>query len=193
MNSFTTRKRNLTLALTFLVQAIPATAQDLPPPIINLPPPGPGLPVSTPTEPHRFQRVLQDETTMVALELTPDSVFCTDRGYGNVQLKVSVPDLDHLAHFDHRVVGEERPCITGGQCSIDLQPGDILNPEERLAIVPMRVTLTQNVEMDFQNRTCKTRLSERVRSHIRGIDFNHYRAGTQVETDFEACQKLKNL
>jgi hypothetical protein len=45
------------------------------------------------------ERVLKDETTMVALELNSENVFCTELGYGSVQLKINVPELDFLAHF----------------------------------------------------------------------------------------------
>ena len=61
--------------------------------------------------PVETSRVLKDETTLIALELTSDSVFCTDRGYGNVQLKVSVPELDHLRQIRELKASSEWPAI----------------------------------------------------------------------------------
>src|SRR5690349_14105848 len=89
--------------------------------------------------PVQISRVLKDTTTTVALELTDQTVFCTNRGYSQIELKVSVPDLEWLAHFDHKVVGERVPCITGGECSPDLQPTTILDPNETVALAPVRV------------------------------------------------------
>src|SRR6187551_3279835 len=48
------------------------------------------------------ERVLKDETSWVAIELNSQTVFCTAVGYSSAMLKVSIPDLDWIAHFDHR-------------------------------------------------------------------------------------------
>jgi hypothetical protein len=144
--------------------------------------------------PVRVSRVLKDSTTIVALELTNQSVFCTDLGYGNVQLKVNVPDLDWLAHFDHRVVGEGLPCITGGECSDALNPGSIIDPNERLAIVPVRVILTERLWIDEEKKTCHRFLEEEIKSHIRGRNFYHHRTDDDAApADFEKCVKTANL
>jgi hypothetical protein len=133
--------------------------------------------------------VLKDTTTIIALELTNQTVFCTDRGYGNLQLKVSVPDLDWLAHFDHRVVGESAPCITGGSC-FEVQPHDIIDPNQRLTIAPMRVVLTEEITVNRQAQTCERQLTENVTSTIRGKAFTHYRGGNIEPWDFEKCALL---
>lgn len=137
------------------------------------------------------KRVLKDTTTYIPLELTQKTVFCTDRGYGNVQLKVSVPDLDWLAYFDHRVVGEGFPCITGGQCNTSLSPDTILNPNERITVVPVRVVLIEHTMIDRSARTCKQRLEEQITSVIRGHKFNHQRGDDDYKpADFEKCNKV---
>jgi hypothetical protein len=132
-------------------------------------------------------RVLKDTTTLIALELTPQTVFCTARGYTSIQLKVSVPELDDLAHFDHRVVGENLPCITGGACDDAFQPGGIIRPDERFAIVPMQVVLTENLTINDEARTCFRSLHERVTSTIRDKPFSHVKGSAAVQVDYEKC------
>ncbi len=139
-------------------------------------------------------RVLKDETTVIALKLTPDTVFCTDRGYGNIQLKVSVPDLDWLAHFDHRVFGEGLPCIAGGRCDETRNPGAILNSTNAYDVVPVRVILSEILEIDADAKTCTRSLQETVKAHIRGVDFSHDRYDeAPALVEFERCNLVKNL
>lgn len=144
-------------------------------------------------EPYQVTRVLKDTTTMSAVDLNPQTVFCTDRGYGNIQLKVSVPDLDLLAHFDHRVVGENQPCITGGRCIDGHGPGTILN-DEPIDTIPLRVILTETLTIDPELKTCTRYVTEEVKSLIRGVKFNHHRADEDAKPmDFEKCMKVEGL
>lgn len=144
--------------------------------------------------PREKVRVLKDTTTLIALKLTEETVFCTDRGYGNVQLKVSVPDLDWLAHFDHRVFGEGVPCMTGGACKSDFTedgktPADLIKSDETVDIVPMRVILSERIELDKENKTCQRQIIEEIQSTVRGHEFNHYRDGEMKAEDFETCYR----
>jgi hypothetical protein len=144
--------------------------------------------VASPVE---SKRVLKDTTTYVPLELTAQTVFCTDRGYGNVQLKVSVPDLDWLAHFDHRVVGETLPCMTGGACTAALTPGSIIKPGERVTVVPVRVVLIEHTLIDRTARSCKQLLEEQIVSNVRGRKFTHSKSDPDYKVaDFEKCDKI---
>jgi hypothetical protein len=144
-------------------------------------------------EPVTTTRVLKDTTTMVAVDLNEQTVFCTDRGYGNVQLKVSVPDLDVLAHFDHRVVGEGLPCITGGACDETRQPRDIIDPAHPFEVIPVRVVLKENVTVDYEAHTCARVLTEEVSSLIRRHKFVHERGGDVEQVPFDKCQALSGL
>lgn len=148
------------------------------------------LPMMAAAEPYTVDSVLKDTTTVVALDLNPKTVFCTARGYGTVQLKVSVPDLDWLAHFDHRVVGEGLPCITGGACSEALQPGNIIDLNDPVVLAPVRVVLSQTLTVDDNAKTCTQRLNEEVTSLIRGRTFKHYRSSDATPLDMAKCQKL---
>lgn len=151
------------------------------------------LPMMASASPYTVQSVLKDTTTIVALDLNPKTVFCTARGYGTVQLKVSVPDLDWLAHFDHRVVGEGLPCITGGACSEALQPGNIIDLNEPVVLAPIRVVLKQTLSIDEDAKTCTQTLTENITSLIRGKPFTHVRGSEPVPMDLEKCLKLSVL
>ena len=144
-------------------------------------------------ESRTITRVLKDSTTMVALDLDASTVFCTDRGYGNVQLKVSVPDLSVLAHFDHRVIGENKPCITGGECKGTNVPSSILNPDKKIEVAPIRVILSQTLYINDENKTCSGYLLETINSYIRGIPFQHMREGELEPLDYEKCIRLQKL
>jgi hypothetical protein len=145
-------------------------------------------------EPEVITRTLKDTTTIVSVALNEQTVFCTDRGYGNVQLKVSVPDLNWLAHFDHRVVGEGLPCITGGLCDAVRNPGAILDPEHPLESVPVRVVLTETLSLDHDAKTCTRFLTEEVTSLIRRHKFEHYRYSDDVApVAFEQCLAVRGL
>lgn len=139
--------------------------------------------------PIEMSRVLRDQTTTVALDLNEKSVFCTDRGYGNVQLKISVPDLVWLASLDHRVAGEKIPCITGGRCTNALDPKDILS-SERIAVTRLRVILTEHIRLDAAARTCVSTLEESVAGIIRGHKFNHLVYDNERRVDYEICAAL---
>lgn len=144
-------------------------------------------------EPVETTRILKDSSTWVALELNEQSVFCTARGYGSVQLKVSVPALKWLAHFDHRVVGENLPCITGGTCSEALTPGSILDPNRKIVVAPIRIVLSQVLKIDDETNACETQLVENVMSSIRGKQFDHYRAGEWQSVPVEICRAEMGL
>jgi hypothetical protein len=140
--------------------------------------------------PEHLMRVLKDTTTQVALELTPTTVFCTARGYMSEVLKVSVPDLDWLAHFDHRVEAEGLPCVAGGPCIDGFGPGQIIDPNDRVALASVRVVLEEHLTLDRQKRTCSRVLGEKIHAVIRGRDFDHFKDSGSESVDFEKCEKL---
>ncbi len=137
-------------------------------------------------------RVLKDSTTLIALELNKKTVFCTDLGYGNVQLKINVPELDDIAHFNHRVVGEGLPCIAGGACTSELGPDNILDESKPIEIVPVRVVLSEILEIDEPSKSCMRSLVEKVQSVVRGVEFTHHRE-SRVAEKIEKCLKAATL
>jgi hypothetical protein len=136
------------------------------------------------------ERVLKDTTTMVSVALNNESVFCTARGYGSVQLKISVPELSHLAHFDHRVVGESVACITGGECTDTNKPGNIVDPARPLSLVPVRVILSEQLTIDDEAKSCERVLTELVKSTIREQNFTHFRNGEPTAENYEKCLQV---
>jgi hypothetical protein len=149
------------------------------------------LAIATPalaqSQPESVTQVLKDDTTFVALALNDKTVFCTQFGYGEPELKVSVPDLDWLAHFDHRVVGELLPCMAAGPCSENLQPGNIIDPTAPITRVPVRVVLKASYVIDHTQKTCERTLQEEVHSVIRDRRFTHGRTGAPEAVDYDLC------
>ena len=137
-----------------------------------------------------YTRVLRDLTTKVVLSLNEKTVFCTARGYGATVLKVSVPDLDWLAHFDHRVDGEGLPCMSANACVGDTPPSKMIDASHPFATAPLRVTLTETVTLDTTKETCTRALSEEIKSEVRGIDFTHSRGGDVEPADYATCVEL---
>ncbi len=141
--------------------------------------------------PVELARTLKDTTTTIALDLNEKTVFCTVQGYSSLQLKVSVPDLDWLAHFNHRVPGESLPCMTAGMCTPELGPKDIL-AAGRVGLTRVRVVLVQRISLDADAKTCESVLEETVTANLRGHAFSHFRAGENRPIDFDLCQALVN-
>jgi hypothetical protein len=138
-------------------------------------------------------RVVRESTTPVVLTLDSKTVFCTDRGYGMTVLKVSVPDLDWLAHFDHRVEGEGLPCMTAGACTPSFGPNAVTEGAEARVTSSVHVTLTEVVTLDRTKKTCERRLDEEVDADIRGHAFTHSRSGNVEPSDFETCAAIAKL
>ncbi len=102
-------------------------------------------------------------------------------------------ELDWLAHFDHRVVGEGLPCITGGACSDVLNPGNLIDPKEKISVAPIRVILSERLLMDQEKKTCQRILEETVKGLVRGKIFQHFRYDSLKDVDFEKCEKVAGV
>lgn len=146
-----------------------------------------------PGEPTYHTRVLRDATTSTVLKLATDTVRCSAQGYGQFELKISVPDLDWLAYFDHRVEDEGQPCMTGGACTADFRPADIIDAEEPFVTAPIRVVLTELLEVRPNDRTCTRSLEETVTTTVRGHAFAHFRASEPTPVDYATCLELLKL
>lgn len=144
-------------------------------------------------EGYSVERVLKDSTTFIVLELNHDTVFCTDRGYGDIRLKVSVPQLDYLAHFDHRVSGEALPCMAAGRCGDDLSPETIIRPNEKLEVAAVRVRLFEVLYLDDEEKSCTSYRYEQVSSYLRGNNFFHTAGSESESVEYDKCLKLSGL
>lgn len=125
---------------------------------------------ATPTR----SRLLKDTTTSIAVALSDATVFCSELGYGLSFLKVSVPDLDWLAHLNHRVEATGLPCAAAGACSDTLNPETILQGAPGLAPASVRVRLFEYLYVDAATGTCSRVLFERVDAVVRGVPLRHF-------------------
>jgi hypothetical protein len=156
---------------------------------------------ATPTPVVTHDRVLRDQTTTIALQLDAERVFCTAVGYSDIQLKISVPDLDWLGALDHRVEGETLPCMTGGLCAASdaalgeegLTPADFIGDGPAVEIVPVRVVLIEHLVLDAGGGQCTRSLEEDVSATIQGHPFTHQAWGGGESVPVEVCQAIVDL
>lgn len=155
------------------------------------------LPTALPVEPilssGEHERTLKDTTTWIALSLNEGTVFCSAIGYGSSFLKVSVPDLDWLAHFDHRADTLGLPCAAAGECSDVLNPETILQSRPGVESVALRVILTEVLSVDVEGQRCQRWLREEVQAVVRGVPLRHRVQGEPQEVPFETCRALAAL
>ena len=139
------------------------------------------------------EHTLKDTTTTIALMLNEETVFCSAIGYGLAFLKVSVPDLDWLAHFDHRADTLGLPCAAAGACSEVLGPDTILQSRPGIESVEVRVILTEVLSVDVEGQRCQRLLREEVSTVVRGVPLRHQVQGEPEEVPFETCRVLATL
>ncbi len=143
--------------------------------------------------PAERRRVLRDVSTPVVLELEASTVFCSALGYGASFLKVSVPDLDDLARFDHRVSPTGLPCAAAGPCTDTLGPDSILQGRPGLEAVDLRVVLTEVLRFDREAQRCTRQLEEEVFATVRGVPLRHSAEGLRQHLDWQRCLSLEAL
>lgn len=137
-----------------------------------------------------LQRVVHDTTTRVSLRLDDETVFCSAIGYGVSFLKVSMPDLDRLARFDHRADPAGLPCAAAGACTDDFGPQSILQGRPGHEAVDVRVTLREFLRVDVERQRCRRWFQEDVEAVVRGVTLRH-RVESDVEpVPFEQCVVL---
>jgi hypothetical protein len=143
------------------------------------------------------ERIVSEQTVESILELNKDTVRCSAIGYGQSELKVSVPDLQDIAFFNHANRGETLPCITAGPCKFAFRPegpgfvpGDILKDDAPNATVQLHVILKEEFVLDEAHKICERTLKEDVSTSIRNIPFAHHREGFLGTFPYELCEKL---
>lgn len=143
--------------------------------------------VQLPQPLEELRTVLRDETTPIDLVLNEHTVFCSAIGYGASFLKVSVPQLDALAHFDHRVEEAGLPCAAVGACDEALGPDTLLQGAPGVERVQLRVVLTEVLRLDFAARACTRQLLEDVEATVRGVTLRHHEEDRPSPMAFELC------
>lgn len=167
---------------------VDTTLVDLTPVELRREPTPPARPA--PEVPNEVQSVLSDVTTWIDLELNESTVFCSALGYGLSFLKVSIPQLDQLAHFDHRVEESGLPCAAVGECSSEVGPHTILAGGAGVERVAVRVVLTEVLRLDPAARTCTRQLVEEVFATVRGVPLRHREQDKPAPMRFDVCMAL---
>lgn len=144
------------------------------------------LPVVRPDS-GELRRVVKDATTPIDLELNEGTVFCSAIGYGVAFLKVSMPQLDALAHFDHRVEASGLPCAAVGACDELLGPDTVLQGQPGVERVAVRVTLVEVLRFDRSRGRCTRQLQEDVFTVVRGVTLRHHAEDQPVAVGFGVC------
>ena len=136
------------------------------------------------------ERILKDETTNITVELNDKMVRCSILGYGREELKVSVPDLQYLAIFNHANFGEALPCMSAGACTDGNLPIDMIDTSKPTENTDVRVQLVEILTLDAQTSTCTRILEERVSAQIRGRAFNHLHRADLGRYPYSICTQL---
>ncbi len=136
------------------------------------------------------ERILKDETNPTTVELNRQTVRCSDLGYSNFQLKVSVPDLKFLAALDHANAGEAQPCVTAGRCQPGNQPEDLLTDPNPFVLTTVQVVLREVLAIDHSAKTCRRTLRENVTTQIRGKTFTHMKTADLGQYPYDICIQL---
>jgi hypothetical protein len=141
--------------------------------------------------------IIKDQTSPVTVELDTNTVRCSEVGYGLSNLKVSVPELKFLAHFDHSTPGDINPfpCITAGMCATPWNPtgptpATLIRADQPTEAIQVRIVLKETYLLDHTAQTCHRTLQEDVTTTIRGLDFYHHREARFGQFPYAACQVL---
>lgn len=135
------------------------------------------------------ERVIRDQTVPSQIQLDATTVRCSAIGYSQAELKISVPDLEFLAVFNHTNFGESAPCMTAGACQPGRMPANILTSEPTEDI-SLHVVLKETYDLDAAAKTCQHTLIEEISTVVRGVPFFHQRSADLGDFPFDLCQKL---
>ena len=133
------------------------------------------------------ETVVHDTTTWVELDLNSQTVLCSAADYGQLFLKVGIPELARITLLDHQNVGAHAPCVAAGRCAPGNMPSDIIDPAHPTELVPIDVKAVRFDNVDTKAKTCETTLFERVHLTIRGIEFTHERSVELGTRQYQDC------
>ncbi|HEX4047202.1 MAG TPA: hypothetical protein VH309_05185 [Elusimicrobiota bacterium] len=130
--------------------------------------------------------VIRDETTVVKVDLNPQTVKCSAADYSGPMLKVLVPALADLTVLNHRNTREGAPCLAAGRCGEGVGPETILKSGDGSDEVPVRVVLKKLA--DVEGDVCHVSLVETVTANIRGAAFFHERRQAVADRTAADCR-----
>ncbi|OIQ20689.1 MAG: hypothetical protein BM556_01755 [Bacteriovorax sp. MedPE-SWde] len=146
-------------------------------------------------ESNTFRRVIKEATHKSTITLDKSTVRCSALGYGLEELKIGIPTLAWRAIFDHSNQDGRGPCVTAGTSFCKQQfnlpskvgiPEVLLNPDKPTEEVDVKVVLTEEFRIDFNNKCVRT-LLENVITDVRGITFTHLRTKNIGELPLQEC------
>lgn len=127
------------------------------------------------------------ENVDIQVTINAASVRCSALGYGALELKVDVPDLDWSATFNHRQLGEGKPCMTAGVCSSTLSPEILRAKGEGDIPTQLLVVHTEEAYVDRTHGTCSRELVEVLSMELHGIRFTHQRRAPLANLTAAQC------
>lgn len=135
-------------------------------------------------------KVLKEEFHTIAVEVKAGDVRCSDLGYSNIQLKMSVPDLKWISQLDHTNPGEMQPCMSSGRCRPGNTPEDMIGGKPGTETTVLHRVLTESVVFDRALGTCTRSIVETVQMTVRGKVFSHRRTLDLGEQAIALCENL---
>lgn len=135
-------------------------------------------------------KILKDEKHDIELDLDLTSVRCSQIGYSQRELKISVNDLAYISFFNHTNPGEIAPCMTAGACRKGFEPKDLIAKTGPHASAKLRRVLKEVFVLDHEEKKCFRELVEDVDTVVGGIPFHHRRNGDLGEVAYQECLNL---
>lgn len=133
-------------------------------------------------------RVVKDESYEISVTVQEGDVRCSELGYGNKELKISVPDLKWISRFDHTNVGEVQPCMTAGRCRPGNLVEDLIQGKPGVETTTLHQKVTE--EITISDTGCSRAVVEHVEMNVRGKTFRHSRAQELAELPVELCRQF---
>ncbi len=135
-------------------------------------------------------KVLKDENHTIAVDVKAGDVRCSDLGYSNIQLKMSVPDLKWISQLDHTNPGEAQPCMSSGRCRPGNTPEEMIGGKPGIENTVLHRVLTENAIFDRATGDCSRSIVETVEMTVRGKKFAHRRSLDLGNQSIGLCEQL---
>jgi MYXO-CTERM domain-containing protein len=146
-----------------------------------------GFLAATATVASAAETVVHDTTTSVEIKLDSTTVLCSSADYGQLFLKIGIPQLANITLLDHQNIGAGAPCVAAGVCQPGHMPADIIDPAHPTELVDIDVKAVREDDVDEAAHTCSTVLIERVKVNVRGFEFTHERTAELGSRPYEDC------
>ena len=137
-----------------------------------------------------LEKEVSRTTYGITVAVNASSVRCSALGYGSLELKVDVIDLDWAAAFNHRQLGEGKPCMTAGVCGGSLTPAKLRAAGEGDIPTNLLVVHKEVATLDRARGTCTRELVEELSMELHGIEFQHHRSAPLAAVSATQCLRM---